>query len=100
MIAMFGSNCEERDHRGHVQATFAASGWRSKHEYVEIRCRSIHRDLKPANPLTQVQNRGFLGLQAKIRRNASVDAGRTQVLLAIGAALGFRLKKRIFSGCE
>src|SRR5438445_858482 len=49
MIAMFGSNCEERDHRGHVQATFAASGWRSKHEYVEIRCRSIHRDLKPAN---------------------------------------------------
>ena len=43
---------------------------------------------------------GFLGLQAKISRNASVYAGWTQVLLAIRAALGFRVKKRLFSGCE
>jgi len=38
---------------------------------------------------------GFLGLQAKISRNASVYAGWTQVLPTIRAALGFRVKKRL-----
>src|SRR5437667_7731208 len=62
-----------------------------------ICCRTCQIAGGSGNPSAKA---GFLGLQAKISRNASVYADWTQVLLAIRAALGFRVKKRLSLGAN